>query len=191
MSKPEIDKLSVNTFWKFVFKQGWFWVYLCSIWEHSCFYIFPKFLSNIKNWKVCQYLALLHQLNIEKIEVVFITNQSGYLQIKYVTWFQDWVFSFCHLSCFGVRFHWRIKRILMNICLIIICVLNLSKCNCENSKLVSHLNLLLFKWTFSVCWKFGKFVWKLQCFIQCWFWMFSNIESYKKQLVINWSIQYF
>ena len=101
MNKLEIDKLSV--FWKKNFKQWWFWVYLCSIWEHSCFYIFPKFLSNIKKWKVCQYLALLHQLNIEKIEVVFIPNQSGYLQIKYVTLFQDWVFSFCHLSCFGIK----------------------------------------------------------------------------------------
>jgi hypothetical protein len=35
---------------------------------------------------------------------------------------------------------------LMNICLIIIGVLNVTKCNCENSKLMFHLNLLLFKW---------------------------------------------
>jgi hypothetical protein len=34
----------------------------------------------------------------------------------------------------------------MNICLIIIGVLNVTKCNCENSKLMFHLNLLLFKW---------------------------------------------
>ena len=44
-----------------------------------------KFLSNIKNDKVCQYLALLHQLNIKKIEVVFIRNQSGHLQIRHAT----------------------------------------------------------------------------------------------------------
>jgi hypothetical protein len=30
-------------------------------------------------------LALLYQFSIEKIEVVFITNQSGYLQIRHVT----------------------------------------------------------------------------------------------------------
>jgi hypothetical protein len=64
--------------------------------------------------------------------------------------------------------------------------------HCENSKLMFHLNLLLFKWTFSVCWKFGKlFIWKSQCFFQCWFWMLfdsANIESLKKQLLINWII---
>jgi hypothetical protein len=30
-------------------------------------------------------LALLYQFSIEKIEVVFITNQSDYLQIRHVT----------------------------------------------------------------------------------------------------------
>ena len=35
--------------------------------------------------KVCHYLALLDQLNIEKIEVFFIRNQNGYLQIRHVT----------------------------------------------------------------------------------------------------------
>ena len=44
-----------------------------------------KVFVKYKKRKVCQYLASLHQLNIEKIEVVFITNQSGYLQIRHAT----------------------------------------------------------------------------------------------------------
>ena len=47
-----------------------------------------------------------------------------------------------------------------------------------------HLNLLLFKWTFSVCWKFGKlFIWKSQCFFQCWFWMFFKYWIFKKTVI--------
>jgi hypothetical protein len=41
-----------------------------------------------------------------------------------------------------------------------------------------QLNLLLFKWTFSVCWKFGKFIWKSQCFFQCWFCMLFRVFKY-------------
>jgi hypothetical protein len=51
--------------------------------------------------KVCHYLALLHQLNIEKIEVVFIRNQNGYLQIRHVTFLvliQDFILVLFHVS---------------------------------------------------------------------------------------------
>jgi hypothetical protein len=79
-------------------------------------------------------LALLYQLNIEKIEVVFTTNQSGYLQIRHVTilvLIHDWVFSYSHLSCSCIHLEYvfikGLKKTLMNICLTIICVLHLSK----------------------------------------------------------------
>jgi hypothetical protein len=89
-------------------------------------------------------LALLYQLNIEKIEVVFTTNQSGYLQIRHVTIFvliHDWVFSYSHLSCFCIHLEYvfikGLKKTLMNICFIIICVLNLSKCIVKTVNLCS------------------------------------------------------
>jgi hypothetical protein len=62
--------------------------------------------------------------------------------------------------------------------------------HCENSKLMLiHLNLLLFKWTFSVCWKFGKFIWKSQCFFQCWFWMLFYSAKIESQKSNYWSIE--
>jgi hypothetical protein len=50
--------------------------------DHRKSVILKAFMSKPENDKL---LALLYQFNIEKIEVVLITNQSGYLQIRHVT----------------------------------------------------------------------------------------------------------
>ena len=50
--------------------------------DHRKSIILKAYMSKPENDKL---LALLYQLNIEKVEVVFITNQSGYLQIRHVT----------------------------------------------------------------------------------------------------------
>jgi hypothetical protein len=71
--------------------------------DHRKSVILKAFMSKPENDKL---LALLYQFNIEKIEVVLITNQSGYLQIRHVTiliLIHDWVFSYSHLSCFDIH----------------------------------------------------------------------------------------
>ena len=73
---------------------------------------------------------------------------------------QDLVFSFSHLSFFGINLEYacirifkglkEVKNIDDHICLIVICILcfELIEVHC---KLMFHLNLLLFKRTLSDC----------------------------------------
>ena len=44
-------------------------VFICVLSENIV--VFLKY----EKWNVCQYLAFLHELNTEKVEVVFIINQ--------------------------------------------------------------------------------------------------------------------